>query len=259
MKRLRVVSQFESSRRRLVHAKTHIRNVGRVFKAWAKRKPYKRVSKRHRDGIYETIKLKARRRTLPRAFSDISTDAIENLRAALDHATYAIAIAAGIKGDALHFIYFPFGANKAAFAKKLRKGYPNFPNPILAFFCGLKPYHQGNDTLWAINEMANTSKHKTLTVVAFNITAAHAFEVKGIGNLSLPPTWDRSNNEFVLGTRRRDADATYHVGFRFQVSFEQPQVISRKPFIGVLNEMASIVEGIIDGIEAEVRRIGLVP
>ena len=82
---------FAGSKRRLAHAKTHIRDLDRTVKAFVNRKPYRLVIEPAPDGIHQIHKLKARRKTLPTSFVDLSTDAFENLRAALDLAIHPIA------------------------------------------------------------------------------------------------------------------------------------------------------------------------
>jgi hypothetical protein len=251
-------NHLPSSRQRTARAKAHIRNLDRFVKGFIRRKPYKQVIQPHTDGIHEIHKLKARRRSLPRSFADVSTDAIENMRAALDQAVYAIAIAHGITDHrVLRNVAFPFSSSATDFQTRLNGACPGFPKEILTLLESFKPYKEGNNTLWAINELANTSKHKTLTTVAFRIIAAYTHEISGIGSFVFPPQWDRPQNEFVLGTARPNTRVKYKVGFAFNIGFDDIPVIAGKAIIGVLNDMASIVDRIVAGIESEGRRIGL--
>jgi len=247
-----------SSRQRIARARTHVRNLNRVVKGFIRRKPYKHVVEPHDDGIHETHKLKARRRNLPRSFADVSTDAIENLRAALDQAVYAIAIAHGITNpDVLKKVAFPFSSNDTKFKKRLKDACPDFPKTILVLLESFKPYKGGNNTLWTINELANISKHKTLTTVAFNIIAGDLYEISGMRNMVIPPQWDRSHNEFVLGTTESAAKVMYKVRFEFNIGFDGIPVLAGKDIIGALTDMTSKVDRVVTGIEAEGRRIGL--
>ncbi|NWF73353.1 MAG: hypothetical protein HXY51_09990 [Nitrospirae bacterium] len=221
-------------------------------------KPYKHVIEPHPDGVHEIHKLKARRRNLPRAFADVSTDAIENMRAALDQAVYAIAVAHGITNHrVLRNVAFPFSKNVTDFHTRLKGACAGFPQEILTVLKSFKPYMGGNNTLWAINELANISKHQTLTTVAFRIVAAYTHEISGMGNIIFPPQWDRPQNEFVLGTAMPNTRVKYSVGFGFNIGFDDIPVIAGKPIIGVLNDMASIVDRLIDEMESEGCRIGL--
>ncbi len=99
------------------------------------------------------------------------------MRAALDQAVYTIAIAHGVtEQKILRNVAFPFSSSAADFQSRLNGACLNFPRAILTVLESAKPYKGGDHALWAINELANTSKHKTLTTVAFRIIGAYAHE-----------------------------------------------------------------------------------
>jgi len=81
----------------------------------------------------------------------------------------------------------------------------------------------------------------------------------GVAEFSLPPVFDSDENEFILGLIERGARARYNAGFAYQIGFEDVPILSGKPAIGILNQMAGIVEGVVLGLEAESRRIKLFP
>lgn len=245
-------------RQRLARAKTHIRNLDRIVKSFLRRKPYKYGIEPHQDGIHEIHKLKAKRRTLPRSFADISADAIENMRAALDQAVYAIAIAYGITEQRiLKKVAFPFSPSATDFPSRLKGVCPNFPQAILTVLESAKPYKGGDDALWAINELANTSKHKTLTPVAFQITSSYAHEIRGLSNFRFPPKWDRGQNEFVLGTAEFGKGVHLKVQFQYSIAFDDIPFLAGKGIVDVLNGMARIVDRLINELESEGCRVGL--
>jgi hypothetical protein len=253
-------SSFNSSKQRIKRAKAHIRNMDRLFKAFIRRKPYKLVSDPHPDGTHDILKLRAKRRRLPTSFADLSNDAVENLRAALDHATYAIAIATPtVSHERLRDIYFPFSRDKQSFAKRIRETCPGFDKEIVALLSSFQPYKGGNDILWALNEMAISSKHKTVTRMLFTIPAAHTYEISGVSNFSLPPPFDVERNEFVLGHIKRNSRSHYSAGFAYQIGFNDVPILAGKPAIGILYKMTSTVEEIVSKLEALSRKIGLFP
>lgn len=251
-------NHFASSRQRITRAKTHIRNLDRIVRRFIHHNPYKHVVVPHPDGVHVIHKLKAKRRNLPRSFADVSTDAIENLRAALDQAVYAIAIAHGITDRRdLRNVAFPFSSNATDFQSRLNGTCPGFPQEILTLLRSFKPYKGGDNTLWAINELANTSKHITLPTVVFTIIAAHVHEVIGMGNFVFPPQWDSQQNEFVLGMAVPKTRVKYKADLIFNVGFDGIPTFAGKPVVTVLDEMASIVDRILVDMESEGRRIGL--
>jgi hypothetical protein len=251
-------NHLPDSRQRIARARAHISNLDRAVKSFILRKPYRHVIEPHTDGIHEVHKLKAKRHNLPRSFTDISTDAIENLRAALDQAVYAIARAHGISDRrTLKDVAFPLSSNATDFQARLKGVCPRFREEILTLLESFKPYQGGNHTLWAISELAKISKHRTLTTVAFRIGTAYTHEISGFGNFSIPPQWERTQNEFVLGTAKPNTEVKYRVSFKFNIGLDDISGIAGKPIVGVLNDMAKIGDSIIDALESESCRIGL--
>jgi len=248
---------FESSKRRIARAKKHIRDLKRSMQAFTKRKPYRIVTEPYTDGIHEVLKLKARRKRLPDSFSDIAADAAENLRASLDHAIFAIAVDIGTPTKRLDDVYFPFARNESLIASRIARCCPNFPKSFVALLGTLKPYNGGNQMLWALNEVCRKTKHRLLVPMDFRIGSVNVFGVSGIGNFALPPKWDSTKNEIVLGQIRPDTDVTCNLKLAFNIGFDDPQFLSGQPAVGILNEMARIVDGVVMAIEAEAKRIGL--
>jgi hypothetical protein len=107
-------------------------------------------------------------------FSDdvscIMFDAVNNLRASLDQMTYAIAgkHKPGRKPD--NFAPFPFAKDSAHWPNRIHGLKNDVPPEILAIFESFKPYKGGNDTLWALNEIANIKKHAILIPAGFGGT-----------------------------------------------------------------------------------------
>lgn len=140
------IDHFERARRRLARAEAHIHYLKLSVRAFLARKPYCQVIHPHPDGIHEIHKLKARRKALPSSFADLSTDALESLRAALDHAMYTIArVSPALTPKQLSIIYFPICATANDLPSRILDCCPGFPQPIVAFLMALKPYQGGCD------------------------------------------------------------------------------------------------------------------
>lgn len=243
------------SKRRLARAKTHIRDLNLTVKAFVDRKPYRHVVEPAPDGIHDIHKLKARRKALPTSFVDLTTDATENLRAALDLAIYAVA--AKCPAANLGRAAFPFCAKLTDFPSRIGDSCKGFPNELLTLLAAFQPYQGGNDTLWALNEICRISKHQRITTVAFQIIAAHVESMIGFGNFQIPPQWDMANNEFVIGWTRPNTHVKYNMTAAFTIGLDDVEIVRGKPLVGVLYQMTRIVEGIIMAIEAEAKRVGL--
>src|SRR4051812_28231007 len=173
---------FDGARQRLGRAKTHIRQLDRTIKLFWDRNPYKGVFEPTADGLYEVWKLRGKRRTLPQSFADIATDAIENLHAALDLATFDIGFPLNKDSPAiLKDIAFPVSRTEAGFNSQLGKC-RKFPKKILAVLRRFEPYHSGQGAaIWALHELANISKHRALTTILCNFRLISVVEIRGFG------------------------------------------------------------------------------
>jgi hypothetical protein len=100
---------------------------------------------------------KIRFHPLPKILPCILFDAANNLRAVLDQIGYASAVSA--QSPSLKNIKFPFGPSAADFKNNVAGRCKDVPDEIRAIFEASNAYPGGNDTLWAINEIANTNKH----------------------------------------------------------------------------------------------------
>ena len=76
-----------------------------------------------------------------------------------------------------------------------------------------------------------------------------------------PPTWDLEKNETVLGVFGRGSNPQYRFDLHTFVAFDNLQVefVGGQEAVPVLNEMANRTEAIVLAIEAETRRLGLIP
>ncbi|MGA8099233.1 MAG: hypothetical protein WB810_11295 [Candidatus Cybelea sp.] len=104
---------------------------------------------------------------LPNELFTTAGDAIHNLRSALDHVAFAIAIKAGVKSArALRDIDFPIRRNRKTFNDSLNKAaVKQCGAKALAFYRCLKPYNRGNKRLWALQDLDVVDKHRKLLVL----------------------------------------------------------------------------------------------
>src|SRR2546428_10680207 len=81
---------------------------------------------------------------LPIALAGIAADAIYNLRAALDQAGYAVAVAAKTSGKNAHF---PFGDTLEEVKSREQGGSKEIPKSIFDAMVALRPFETGNTFL----------------------------------------------------------------------------------------------------------------
>lgn len=97
---------------------------------------------------------------IPPQLNLIASDALHNMRVALDYLAGTLAL---LNGRTMTSVYFPIAASgdeyrAAETQRKIKKLAPN----AKAFIDGLQPYKGGNDRLWALNEVEKVDKHRNL-------------------------------------------------------------------------------------------------
>lgn len=249
---------FNSSKRRISRAKVHIHDLNGRINKFLVDYPCSHAVETDTNGIDQLHKIKFSA-TIPDSFGEIAADALENLRAALDQAGYAVAVAAGVSDP--RKAYFPIGDDAMNLESIIRMSCKNIPNEIIAIFRGFQPYQGGNDLIWALNRANNINKHRLL-VPACQFLSNMNLRIHGSGgNCRIPPPppiWDRGKNEIVFAITSPDAKIEYNIKGSYCISFDEIEVIRGHPAAHILDAMASEVEGIVMAIEAEARRIGLV-
>jgi hypothetical protein len=242
---------FTSAKSVLRRAKYHITNLESEINVSMPDKPYAYGVNVESDGITHTHKA-----IFSEDFSyDIGCvmfDAINNLRACLDQMTYAIAVRH--EGEDVSYALFPF-AKSAEFWPNKINGVNYIPDKIRALFNAFEPYKGGNNTLWAVNYMANIKKHAVLIRAGFGRTVV--WESRA-GTDAILHAASSDQNEVILGTSRGpDFEAKREFTYSIVVR-DAEEIINGQAPIPLLNALSSEVERVLMATEAECRRIGLI-
>lgn len=193
----------------------------------------------------------------------LAFEIVTHLRSALDRAGYAIARAHGKSGDDAHF---PFGDNLVELQGRRGKGrYKDLPGEVFDAMVALQPYQGGNDLLWSLNKFTNTNKHEILVpyVVSailgeYNIFIGPSGVDGGVRTgPNWPPRWDGAKKEMVFFTTPVGTAVQMHLRVYPSVLLGDVKGIGGKPAVPTLREIASQVQGALEIIEAEARRLGL--
>jgi hypothetical protein len=244
---------LSSSRQKLVRAEKHFVDLQNEISEFTQQSPYEQVTEPHPDKPGFTIEKVRMAKEIPAAIADLTADIVISLRSALDNAGYAIAVAAGVNNP--KHCAFPFAGSAAQMANAVGRA-KDIPEKIQSLFCGFQPYKGGNDLLWALNEVANTDKHKMVIPIG-QALARYGASVSGTGFFSMPDphVWDRTKNEMKL--IELGPSATYKYDFRFQffIAFHDIELIDGKSVVNVLLQFGSIVQRLLLGMEAECRRL----
>jgi hypothetical protein len=242
---------FASPKNMLRWGKKRIADLHTEIEVFAKDKPWSYVVEPDPQSRQYLHKLAFTAR-ITDDLPNILFDAANNLRSALDQTAFTV----GVRNTGTpnpKFAKFPFGPTELDVINNAAGGCKDLPTEIRDFFVSFKPHKRGNAPLWALNELANTPKHKTLKPL---------FVGAWIGGSTLPTVsvlkkWHRERHDIVFANSA-DPDVRYDANFAFTVAFDDiDETIRGKNPVSVLNAMAGEVERVLVGTEVECRRIGL--
>jgi hypothetical protein len=241
---------FSSARRKLARAKEHFQELNRQLADYLEERPYQQIIEpdpANAEQLEHKIKIT---KPLPDSLGDVVGDVVTNLRAALDHATYALA-AEGKTEDPKNAA-FPFARTEPEFENSLKGRAKDVPAKYYDLLRSFKPYKGGNEVLWGLNMICNADKHKMLTPVGMAVRRA-GIAIEGVGWFSAPlnPTWDRSKNEIVVLTVHKETKINYKFPFRMFVVFENVELVGGEPVDSILQQTIDEVERVLGAIEAE--------
>jgi hypothetical protein len=249
---------FQSSRRKVARAKKHIADLEREIGDFVKKASYVRFSEPHTAKPLLTVHKIRMNKPIPDGLSEIAGDAIGNLREALDHATFSVAIASGVTAPSN--AYFPFSGTVDDIDNCMKKRCKDIPKEMHPFLRAFEPYAGGNEVLFTLNKMANRDKHALL--VAFGALSIDAgMNVSGTGgymSIPRPHAWDHAKSEMELITLGPGCQLNAQFRFLITIAFTGIEVVERFPAPSVLVEITHEVERVLSAIEAESRRLGLV-
>jgi hypothetical protein len=182
---------------------------------------------------------------LPRSFNVEVGAYLNAIRSSLDILATALAYRVPKPDDA----YFPTARSADAFMSGRYKGYefvkrlPEAPRKIIEL---LKPYKEGNDTLWALHDLDIMRKHRRL--IYADVRPIAIAKVSGAFREFRPAHSDwrlRANEETEIGFLRRARPPEGEIKFIPHVSFAETGFAARKPIGAVLAEFAGVADSII--------------
>lgn len=248
-------TKFDGPRSCVEHAQTRIDELKSGISPYIEVRPYALVCEDKPGGMEQELKVKLTK-PLPARIGFIAFDAINSLRAALDQAAFACAVAGGKRGKQAKF---PFGDTEAEAFSRRTRGSRDIPPRLFDVMLACKPYKGGNDSLWALNKICNSHKHEIVlpTGAWASSSSLHAFYFEHCIHLGFPPEWDSAKNQMVLATIPKGSRFNVKLDVSFQVVFGDVPVFHRYEAVGVLTHLRSEVESILEAIEAAGRSDGI--
>ncbi|MGA2373231.1 MAG: hypothetical protein ABSG11_21435 [Candidatus Korobacteraceae bacterium] len=250
---------FDSPRRKIQWAQHHLIKVKRIISHFHRQKNLYELFSEPDPNIPQRQIHKMRFAKQPPWFlDDTVSDVVSNLRAALDHAVYAVSTAAGNRSKGVRKATFPFAYTEDYFESSLRRNCKDVPPEIHPLIRGYKPYKGGENTLWALNAVRGTNEH-ALVVPAASVIYAGPSNFSSVGGFVSMPyawTWDRTKNEMELFTIGPGAKLQCDLKFACAVEFGEIEAVAGQAVIPTLDLFAEMVATIVNEIEAETRRLG---
>jgi hypothetical protein len=260
-----MIDTFHSPHLTLDRAKHHIRDFNTTVKDFMDSKPWTYLVDKKADPTKDIHKIKFTHQ-LSEMLPCILFDIANNLRAVLDQAGYAAAIASG-KVDPKR-TNFPFADDLPGLENNIRgrKVCADLPSEIVALFEGFRPYKAGNDILWALNKVCNTKKHCALVPLQIDRALAtfsaaipdEAWAGNTIDETGTVRGWDAEKREMTLVTVPSGMDPRISGNFFFSMAIDGIDTLSGQHAVHVIEEMCSLVERVLLATEAECRSLGLV-
>jgi hypothetical protein len=120
-------------------------------------------------------------------------------------------------------------------------------------------YKGGNDLLYTLNDFANQCKHGLITFIGGAVAGG---EVRGIGwtggvEFADPPIWDGEKNEIAYARVKLGTNFEYQGKLRVFVAIPNTDHLAGIGATGILDKIGAEVARVVDEIEAECRRLGI--
>jgi len=241
---------FRSAHLKIDRAKHHVEELnGRILRFQSEH-PHEIIIEADPEPGYKVYKF---RLTEPVPFADFSVligDALGNMRAALDHATYACAVIN--KSPSFRTCNFPFGKDAAAFNRAVKRC-SSVPNDIQTLLGTFQAHKDGNVMLWRMNKMCNGDKHASITPVLIGWENLQILVREGSIESPRNPFWNDAKAEIELFRTKTDPQYDLHISLA--IALNSPEAIAPNRAQALLTGFVLGVEDIVSRIEAETRRL----
>lgn len=182
----------------------------------------------------------------------VAGDAIQNLRQALDHAACSCARSIN-KTDKSTF--FPLVERPDQLEARMKDQASKLPPSIKDIIRKSEP---GGGLLYELHSLGGGDKHRLTCSFVRQAISAPAFMKAGpgwIGSGFGSDEWDAINNDIRYAMTSSPDEVNYQFRFGIEIRFNASGIISTKPVLPALNEIADTVAGIIGEMEIEMTRL----
>ena len=245
---------FESSHVKIARAEHHLDELVVKVRNFKSRRPYEIVIEPDIEPGYKVYKL---RLTEPVPYRDISPvvgDIVNNLRAALDHAVYACALANGHVAPKYGTCTFPFRKTRVDLDNAVN-GCTSVPKEIRTCLRKFNAYERGHVVLWELNNMCNRDKHALVSPVVCGYSDITVHTESGRIESPANVHWNSAKNEVEMF--RSKSEPKYDLAATIDIALDGAGVLTGFPVVPMLDTLLNMTESVVLTIKAEARRIGL--
>lgn len=247
---------MESPRYQLARAREKFQDIQAALARFAETRPFALVTEESPStGMRKTVLRRVK--NTPISIAAAVNDAFEPLRKALDQVGYAVAKAANLRGK---YCAFPFGDTEKEVRGRFTGGSRELPHEILELMVSFRPYKNGDQQLWALNEIANTSKHRITMTFPGSVSgvSVHNLSMSGTGYIMGP--WNEGLGEMTIAEVTKDTSLVIgDVSYSVQLVFGDIPFVHGKPIDPTFFYVESLVKNILDAVEAKAVEMGLFP
>jgi hypothetical protein len=240
-------------------AKKHILDLEAERDRFNKTKPYSfapKVNPQTRESGFYLASVRA----VPLSFSLILSDALNNLRSALDHTCWHLACVKSGEVRPHRDAAFPVGANAPDYQSRRQRMEACFREDAIRAINSVEPFGGGaGENIYRLAVLNNFDKHRLL-LTAYSSYEGHSavraereliakFHGKGpddyIGDFMLPRTrvYPVKAGDQLFAFPESDVDE--NIRFLMNIVFSEPEIVEGQPVIETLHDMANLVQSII--------------
>jgi hypothetical protein len=240
-------------------AKKHVIDLESAWSAFLKTNPYEIVPKDDPQAAERTYFLR-QAKEIPSNISLIIGDVLQNLRSALDHVAYHLAVVNSASAKTLATTYFPIFPGPVEYHAGKGRKIDGLRQDAVKAIDSVEPYGGGKgDLLWVLHTLNNVDKHKLL-LTALPDLAAHSISPSQFAKGNFPKPFPMhllpgvlvapSTKSFPLKAGDplltiTHAEMQNQMQFKINPAFENPRIVRGKPVFWVLHEMIMIVRRIV--------------
>lgn len=242
--------EFKSARDKFEQGKEHCQTFFERANAWMALPPHRAIVNLDAETGDSVVKIVCDK-SMPDRLENVASDAINNLRGALDHAAYAVADPLKRGNNNTHF---PFGDTLTEVLNRKSGGSSAIPQDFFDLMVTFKPYRSGNTPLWALNKLRNPNEHRITCAIgaqAMNVVIGASLGGMNVGiGLGGPlPVWDYAKHEMEV--LRVPAGSEVPSGWVDHLYLTFGEVVSHQPMGRVFTGMVKNVGAILAKIESK--------